>query len=163
MSDISSMTREQAVDILAHLELKALTREQRLDHLDVLSCEYSSRLTGDTDSEDDDEWDLNYQSCVSEDVRREIDKGKFTDVMDARFDLAILQSVKFGFRKYSNNYLRRALKAFGHLAKEVVGKELRHIPCPACGADTLDKRGGYDICDVCWWEDDGLDNETINQ
>ena len=26
--------------------------------------------------------------------------------------------------------------------------------CPCCGYYTLDSRGGYDICPVCFWEDD---------
>ena len=31
--------------------------------------------------------------------------------------------------------------------------------CPCCGYRTLQERGGYDICPVCFWEDDGQDNE----
>jgi len=34
--------------------------------------------------------------------------------------------------------------------------------CPCCGYDTIDRRGDYDICGICWWEDDGQDNETAN-
>ena len=30
--------------------------------------------------------------------------------------------------------------------------------CPCCGRNTLGERGGYEICRVCWWEDDGQDN-----
>jgi hypothetical protein len=30
--------------------------------------------------------------------------------------------------------------------------------CPCCGHLTLDDRGGFDICPVCFWEDDGQDN-----
>lgn len=30
--------------------------------------------------------------------------------------------------------------------------------CPCCRCKTLDKRGGFDICPVCFWEDDGQDN-----
>lgn len=26
--------------------------------------------------------------------------------------------------------------------------------CPCCGYFTLDGRGAYDICPVCWWEND---------
>ena len=26
--------------------------------------------------------------------------------------------------------------------------------CPCCGYCTLNDRGGYDICPVCFWEDD---------
>lgn len=27
--------------------------------------------------------------------------------------------------------------------------------CPCCGYRTLDERAAYDICKVCFWEDDG--------
>jgi hypothetical protein len=27
--------------------------------------------------------------------------------------------------------------------------------CPCCGYRTLDERAAYDICILCWWEDDG--------
>jgi hypothetical protein len=29
--------------------------------------------------------------------------------------------------------------------------------CPCCGYLTLRERGGYEICPVCLWEDDGQD------
>jgi hypothetical protein len=30
-------------------------------------------------------------------------------------------------------------------------------PCPCCGYKTLPGRGDYDLCPVCWWEDEGLE------
>ncbi|MBL8795609.1 MAG: hypothetical protein JNM56_17015 [Planctomycetia bacterium] len=30
--------------------------------------------------------------------------------------------------------------------------------CPCCQYRTLDERGGFDICPVCYWEDDGQDD-----
>jgi hypothetical protein len=30
--------------------------------------------------------------------------------------------------------------------------------CPCCGCLTLCDRGGYEICPVCFWEDDGQDD-----
>jgi hypothetical protein len=35
--------------------------------------------------------------------------------------------------------------------------------CPCCRCLTLDERGGYDICPVCFWEDDGQDDEDADQ
>ncbi|MCR5250859.1 MAG: hydrolase [Lachnospiraceae bacterium] len=29
-------------------------------------------------------------------------------------------------------------------------------PCPCCGYRTLEGRGEYEICPVCFWEDDPL-------
>ena len=31
--------------------------------------------------------------------------------------------------------------------------------CPCCGYRTLDERGGFEICAVCFWEDDGQDDQ----
>ena len=32
------------------------------------------------------------------------------------------------------------------------------LRCPCCCCKTLDGRGGFDICPVCFWEDDGQDD-----
>lgn len=34
--------------------------------------------------------------------------------------------------------------------------------CPCCGQLTLAERGGYDICPVCYWEDDGQDDHDAD-
>jgi hypothetical protein len=34
--------------------------------------------------------------------------------------------------------------------------------CPACDYFSLPKRGQYEICPVCFWEDDGLDLDRID-
>jgi hypothetical protein len=36
------------------------------------------------------------------------------------------------------------------------------FPCPCCGCRTLDARGDYDICPVCFWEDDGQDDHDAD-
>ncbi|NQT39389.1 MAG: hypothetical protein HQ581_17965 [Planctomycetes bacterium] len=35
--------------------------------------------------------------------------------------------------------------------------------CPCCGYLTLDERGGYDICELCNWEDDGQDDPHADE
>lgn len=37
-------------------------------------------------------------------------------------------------------------------------KQLKY-KCPCCGFYTLPSRGDYEICPVCFWEDDGLQSE----
>jgi hypothetical protein len=34
--------------------------------------------------------------------------------------------------------------------------------CPCCGCLTLSDRGGYGICPVCFWEDDGQDDHDAD-
>ncbi|MBX9569636.1 MAG: hypothetical protein K2X77_12110 [Candidatus Obscuribacterales bacterium] len=42
---------------------------------------------------------------------------------------------------------------------------IRDLPigCPCCGYDTVLERNQYHICPVCWWEDDGQDNEDADK
>jgi hypothetical protein len=35
--------------------------------------------------------------------------------------------------------------------------------CPCCGYPTLSERGGYDICQLCRWEDDGQDDAHADE
>lgn len=34
--------------------------------------------------------------------------------------------------------------------------------CPCCGFKTLGERGGFEICVVCFWEDDGQDDHDAD-
>lgn len=34
--------------------------------------------------------------------------------------------------------------------------------CPCCGCRTLDARGDFDICPVCFWENDGQDDHDAD-
>jgi hypothetical protein len=36
-------------------------------------------------------------------------------------------------------------------------------PCPCCHYVTLLERGGFGICPVCFWEDDGQDDHDANE
>ena len=36
------------------------------------------------------------------------------------------------------------------------------IACPCCGHLTLGERGGFEICPVCFWEDDGQNDEDAS-
>ncbi len=35
--------------------------------------------------------------------------------------------------------------------------------CPCCGFSTLTERGGDEICEVCFWEDDGQDDHDADE
>jgi hypothetical protein len=37
------------------------------------------------------------------------------------------------------------------------------LACPCCGHATLTERGIYEICPVCFWEDDGQDNHDADE
>jgi len=39
---------------------------------------------------------------------------------------------------------------------------MSQIRCPCCRCLTLDSRGGFEICPVCFWEDDGQDDDDAD-
>ena len=42
-------------------------------------------------------------------------------------------------------------------------KRNRKVACPCCGYLTLDERGTFEICPVCFWEDDGIAEKYPNE
>jgi hypothetical protein len=43
-----------------------------------------------------------------------------------------------------------------------LGPDSGPYPCPCCRFVTLPERGGYDICPVCFWEDDGQNDHDAD-
>ena len=37
------------------------------------------------------------------------------------------------------------------------------LACPCCGFLTLEEHGAFEICDVCFWEDDGQNDTHADQ
>lgn len=46
------------------------------------------------------------------------------------------------------------------MTSDLQGPPLR---CPCCDCKNLGERGGYEICQVCGWEDDGQDDDTADE
>jgi hypothetical protein len=56
-------------------------------------------------------------------------------------------------------------KFFEHYATPAAGGEptlVRVYACPCCGYPTLSEPAGYEICDICSWQDDGGDGYGPN-
>ncbi len=43
------------------------------------------------------------------------------------------------------------------------GPEGGAYQCPCCSSVTLPERGAYELCPVCYWEDDGQDDHDADQ
>jgi hypothetical protein len=46
---------------------------------------------------------------------------------------------------------------------DVKSEDVLKNSCPVCGYLTLNERSGYDICSICFWEDDGIDDFEENE
>ncbi|WP_224751021.1 CPCC family cysteine-rich protein [Mucilaginibacter pankratovii] len=67
----------------------------------------------------------------------------------------IRKYIEHQFKSYSTSYLTAVLSGYLTIPICIIGKPSKLLPCFCCGYKTLDKRGEYDICAVCFWEDDG--------
>ena len=47
------------------------------------------------------------------------------------------------------------------LLDKLLNMQDKHLfNCPCCGLPTLNERSVFEICTVCWWEDDGQDDDN---
>jgi hypothetical protein len=58
-------------------------------------------------------------------------------------------------RKWSFFVNARSRKA----VKPIEDAALNRFRCPCCGYKTLETAGALALCPVCWWEDDGQEDE----
>lgn len=77
------------------------------------------------------------------------------DVTDARYDPLITLALRHSLRGVRNSFLEETLRHIEGQSFLVIGNAEVLLACPCCGYQTLDRRGEYDICAVCFWEDDG--------
>jgi hypothetical protein len=55
------------------------------------------------------------------------------------------------------NCIHFAVRSYVSTAVEV------RYRCPCCGYKTLDAPGALRLCEVCWWEDDGQEDEDASE
>jgi hypothetical protein len=68
----------------------------------------------------------------------------------------------FQLRRRSFQLAVADLRVQGALILSAADGSPRLVVCPCCGYPTLSARGNYDICGLCWWEDDGQDDAAAD-
>lgn len=144
-----AVTRDDAIARLAMLELATLSPAERAEQLDIMTLENWSESPG---------W-----NTLPLNIRREMECGELKhDVSSRHYDSVLLLWLHARYRASTNDFLRDCLRAAGVDADTVVGQEPSLLPCPCCGRASLTERSSYQICKVCWWEDDGQDNNDAD-
>jgi hypothetical protein len=147
-----ALTRAQAIEILAAHDLRRGDRAWRSDELYCISA---------SAMDDHPDW-----VALPQSLRDEIEGLDFEEIADPehpRFDPVLLLSLKAGYVGATNAFLASRLIEIGNTDARVDGDVEDLIACPCCGRKSLSSRGEYEICTVCWWEDDGQDNPTASQ
>jgi hypothetical protein len=144
-------TRADAIERLAIRDLGRLSPAERAAQLETMTLEDWSDSPG---------WgDLPLDVRKDFTAPEEPDAGHISrDPSLQRYDAVLLLWLRFRYRGATNSFLRDCLAETDPSIKDVTGPEDELVPCPCCGRATLPEQGAYDICKVCWWEDDGQDN-----
>lgn len=139
------MKKKQAIEIIAYNKLKELSNEERTEQLDIMSLE---------DWTDNKDWKL-----LSKEIRDEFLDGKPVENPNSeKYNQVLLIWIKHGLRSVTNNFLKNILGIH-----TIEGEPIKLSCCPCCGSRTIEERGNFEICNVCWWEDDGQDNESADK
>ena len=151
MKELITLTREEAIKSIASAELALLSSEERIEQLWVMSeAEDWSEAVG---------W-----SSLDASLQQEFEGGPLAhDAGNERYDPILLIWLRKSYSAATNEFLGSRLETLGLPRAEVSGETEPMEACPCCGARSIAGRGEYDICRVCWWEDDGSDNDTADQ
>ena len=129
--------RDQAISLIAQAAINSLTLEERRNLIE--------------------EWwghagevpELSVE--LYQEVTHEESPG---DASDLRYDPLVLHALRMQRLGVTNAYLSEKLLALGY-EDNIDDPEPQLLVCPCCSYKTLSHRGHYEICAVCFWEDDG--------
>lgn len=79
---------------------------------------------------------------------------------NSKYDPLLIEGLKY-LVGVKNQFLASYVSKILNKEVKVVGKVDILYACPCCLYRTLEDRGQYDICPVCFWEDDGNDEQTL--
>lgn len=138
------MTREDAKAILARHQTKELAPEARASLLlDWWSIDGT---------------DPGYAD-LPESLRVELaSRDQPADAQLLRYEPLLELALRRSFVGVANGYLESRLAALGIQSPRVEGDPESMVACPCCGYRSLENRGEYEVCHVCFWEDDGSDD-----
>jgi hypothetical protein len=134
------MTRDEAVELIARHQLAQLSHEGR----NSLLLDWWS-----IDADDPDYGDL--PDALKTTIAQ---ADEPLDPINSLYDPLLIVALRRSFHGVLNSYLEARLASLGR-PEQVDGAIERLVICPCCGYRTLEQSGNYEVCRVCFWEDDG--------
>ncbi|MCG8574626.1 MAG: hypothetical protein MI810_07065 [Flavobacteriales bacterium] len=95
---------------------------------------------------------------LSQEIKNSIKTGSLPkDYLAQKYDEVLYFKFRDQFKGYRNEYLVK------QTALQITsGEAVKLDACPCCGLRSIEARYAFEICTVCWWEDDGEDNDRLN-
>ncbi|MEM9981509.1 MAG: CPCC family cysteine-rich protein [Bacteroidota bacterium] len=121
------------------------SKDQREEEIEQLLLENWSNVDG---------W-----THLSKGIQQEFINEKLTSHYgDKKYDEVLRFKLRDDFKGVTNEYLSSKTGI-----KITPGSAVDLIACPCCGYKTLENRNAFEICTICWWEDDGQDNKHADE
>ncbi|BBB68362.1 hypothetical protein UNDYM_4109 [Undibacterium sp. YM2] len=134
------MTRDEAIDLLVLRDLARLSTKER----EALLLDWWSIDAGDSGYAELTDLLKEKITCCDEP----------DDPDNAIYDFLLKIALRHTYLGVVNSYLEAQTALHG--SKVVIeGRVEKLMACPCCGYRSLDVNGEYEICRVCFWEDDG--------
>lgn len=140
-----SVTRRDAKQWVAEVKIARLSPNERAQTLEAWWS---------LDSEDEEWFELPEALREELDARNEAPSDATSPRYDPLLRLAVLQEMRGVLNSWLQKTLDEVSGADGTIV--VVGEPEKLLECVCCGYLSIPKRGEYEICPVCFWEDDGL-------
>jgi hypothetical protein len=139
------LERQQAIEEYSKIKLTELSQKERAEQLEVMTLE---------DWSDMDEW-----NSLPKSIQKEFEYGEeIKNPQSEKYNSVLMIWLKYNLQSVTNEFLSEKLNI-----DTIIGESVELEFCPCCGYRTIGERGNYDICKVCWWEDDGQDNRHSEQ
>lgn len=90
---------------------------------------------------------------------RDIDTSDISDFNNEKYNDIIINYIKDSYKGVLNSYIECEVSKLFQKKIKVLGESESLYKCLCCNYHTLDLRGEYSICKVCYWEDDGTDDD----
>jgi hypothetical protein len=136
------MIRDEAIAIILKSTIENLTKEEREE---ILIGWWGI-------DQDDPEFDKLPETLQTEILQ--FDEPQ-KDTMDEVYSALLLVALRKKYLGVRNEYLSKRVSAILDSNQEVEGLQEELYSCPCCEFKTLSTKGEYDVCSVCFWEDDG--------
>jgi hypothetical protein len=137
-----TMTRDEGIGLIAQEAMHLLSMEERRTLIE--------------------EWwgYIEEVPDLGDDLYREVtfEEGP-SDVGNPYYDPLVHHALQTQLMGVSNSYLSEKLRALG-CDDEINEPEPQLLACPCCSYKTLTRQERYDICPVCFWEDDGRNDPS---
>lgn len=139
---MKTITREEAIKLLALQEMAGMSDKKR----EAIILSWWSI------SEEDPQY-----GELSEQVREDLKSFSAPhDCSDESYDIFIILSYREQYRGVKNSFMTKKLGPYINEELEITGEEEQLEHCNCCSYRTIEESGAYEICPVCFWEDDGI-------